>query len=132
MSSSSEQLATQINSSRQPSSVNAYVPPARFTAGHTREKSPPADSQPKTDLTDYAAPSASVSAFCRAVLRKLIPQPFFGVGHDGVRNRDVLHKYVDKFIRMRRFESLSLHEVCNGLKVSKGKKNIHLKSIQKS
>lgn len=72
---------------------------------------------PKQSLMDYATPSSSVSAFCRAVLRKLIPPHFFGVGQHQKSNQEIVFSHVDRFIRMRRFESLSLHEVCKGLKV---------------
>lgn len=74
---------------------------------------------PKTQasLTDYATPSSSVSAFCRAVIQKLIPRQFWGVGPDGISNFKLVLKHVDRFIKLRRFESLSLHEVCKGVKV---------------
>lgn len=73
--------------------------------------------KPKLTLTDYATPTSSVSAFCRAVLLSLIPPKFFGEGPEGFLNRKIVMKHVDSFIKMRRFESLSLHEVCKGLKV---------------
>lgn len=75
-------------------------------------------SKQKPCLTDYATPASSVSAFCRAVLKRLIPNEFLGVGEGGISNRQILMKHVDRFVRLRRFESLSLHEVCKGLKVS--------------
>jgi telomerase reverse transcriptase len=68
-------------------------------------------------LTDYATPAASVSAFCRAVIQKLIPRQFFGIGPDGVSNFKMVLRHVDRFIKLRRFESSSLHEVCKGVKV---------------
>ncbi|KAF7169450.1 hypothetical protein CNMCM5623_002159 [Aspergillus felis] len=74
--------------------------------------------EPKQSLMDYATPSSSVSAFCRAVLRKLIPPQFYGVGQPQKSNQDVVFSYVDRFIRMRRFESVSLHEVCKGIKIA--------------
>jgi telomerase reverse transcriptase len=73
--------------------------------------------EPKQSLMDYATPSSSVSAFCRAVLRKLIPPQFYGVGQHQKSNQEIVFSHVDRFIRMRRFESLSLHEVCKGIKV---------------
>jgi telomerase reverse transcriptase len=75
-------------------------------------------SKQKKCFMDYATPSSSVSAFCRAVLCKVVPNAFFGVGEGGNDNRRLIMKQVDWFIRMSRFESLSLHEVCKGLKVS--------------
>lgn len=73
--------------------------------------------KPKTRMMDYATPVSSVSAFCRAVVQKLIPPTFYGVGADGLANRRIVLKHIDQFIKMRRFESLSLHEVCKGMKV---------------
>ena len=74
--------------------------------------------EPKLCLTDYATPASSVSAFCRSVLQKLIPLQFFGEGSGGIFNRNLIMKHVDSFIKLRQFESLSLHEVSQGLKVS--------------
>ncbi|KAJ5915547.1 hypothetical protein N7466_011480 [Penicillium verhagenii] len=81
----------------------------------TRESRVP---KPKLTLTDYATPASSVSAFCRAVLLRLIPLKFFGDGSDGLFNRRAIMKHIDSFIKMRRFESPSLHEVCTGLKIA--------------
>ncbi|EDP48298.1 Telomerase reverse transcriptase [Aspergillus fumigatus] len=74
--------------------------------------------EPKQNLMDYATPSSSVSAFCRAVLRKLIPPQFYGIGQYQKSNQEIIFSHVDRFIRMRRFESLSLHEVCKGIKIT--------------
>lgn len=74
-------------------------------------------SKQKNCFIDYATPSSSVSAFCRAVLTKVIPNAFFGVGQGGKDNRRLIMKQIDRFIRLSRYESLSLHEVCEGLKV---------------
>jgi telomerase reverse transcriptase len=66
---------------------------------------------------DLATPSANVSAFCRAVLGRVIPDEFFGTGEDQTHNKQVLMKNVDRFIELRRFETLSLHDVMQGMKV---------------
>ena len=58
-----------------------------------------------------------VSAFCRAVLSRLLPSEFWGMGDTKAENEKVFQRNVDRFIQLRRFESLSLHEVCQGLKV---------------
>ncbi|KAK2796371.1 hypothetical protein FQN50_009587 [Emmonsiellopsis sp. PD_5] len=72
----------------------------------------------KISMTEHATPTAAVSAFCRAVLLKLIPNELFGHGEGGISNRDTVMRYVDSFVRLRRFESLSLHEVAQGLKIT--------------
>ncbi|KAJ5177714.1 reverse transcriptase [Penicillium coprophilum] len=73
---------------------------------------------PQVSLTDYATPASSVSAFCRAVIQKLIPRQFWGIGPDGILNLRLVLRHVDQFIKLRRFESLSLHEVCKGVKIT--------------
>jgi telomerase reverse transcriptase len=66
---------------------------------------------------DFATPDSSVSAFCRAVISKVVPNGFWGQGESGVWNRDVILLHVDRFIRMRRSESLTLHEIIQKIKV---------------
>jgi telomerase reverse transcriptase len=68
-------------------------------------------------MTEFATPVAAVSAFCRAVFSKLIPRELFGNGDDGTHNQQSILRHVDVFIRLGRFESLSLHEVSQGLKL---------------
>ena len=68
-------------------------------------------------MMDHATPDAMVSAFCRATLANLIPHEFWGNGEHQAHNQHVFYRNVDRFIRLRRFESLSLHEVCQGMKV---------------
>ncbi|KMP05894.1 telomerase catalytic chain [Coccidioides immitis RMSCC 2394] len=83
------------------------------------EKPPPTEVQRSgPPLTDFATPIASVSAFCRATLQNLIPNDLFGTGDDGARNRDIVMRQVDGFIQLRRFESMSLHDVAQGLKIT--------------
>ena len=68
-------------------------------------------------LVDFSTPALGVSAFCRAVLSKLIPDKFWGHGPKGLVNKgEFLHK-VDRFVRLRRFESMSLHVAFQGLEV---------------
>ncbi|KAM5471139.1 Telomerase reverse transcriptase [Microsporum audouinii] len=75
------------------------------------------DAAGKVTMTDYATPTHAVSAFCRAVLQKVIPYEMYGCGEDGVRNRNIVMRNVDRFLSLRRFETLSLHEVVQGLKI---------------
>lgn len=108
----SQQFVTQISLPSQLKVADRNLPnvtaPATEKSGNTSRK---------VCLLDYATPTSSVSAFCRATLRKLIPREFFGKGEDGLSNQQALMCQVDRFIRISRFESLSLHEVCNGFKV---------------
>ncbi|KAM3066909.1 Telomerase reverse transcriptase [Clarireedia jacksonii] len=72
----------------------------------------------KITLMDDATPVADVSAFVRAVLRNIIPHEFWGTQDVQSHNEKGFHRNVDKFIRMRRFEVLSLHEVFQDIKIA--------------
>jgi telomerase reverse transcriptase len=71
----------------------------------------------KLSMMNYATPEVMVSAFCRAVLARIVPNNFWGTGDVQVHNEKVFLKNIDRFIGLRRFESLSLHEVSQGLQV---------------
>lgn len=60
-----------------------------------------------------ACPTAHVSAFCRAVVTKVIPKCLWG-GDDN--QRAVMH-YIDQFVSLRKFETLTLHQVTQKLQV---------------
>ncbi|KAJ5817557.1 reverse transcriptase [Penicillium robsamsonii] len=87
------------------------IDPSKVDANKLVRKNP-------VSLTDYATPASSVSAFCRAAIQKVIPRQFWGVGPDGISNLRLVLRHVDRFIKLRRFESLSLHEVCKGVKTT--------------
>jgi len=64
-------------------------------------------------IVDLATPISNISAFCQAVLSKTIPNGFWG----GDRNKKCFLKSVHHFIHLRRFETMCLHEVMQGMKV---------------
>ena len=66
---------------------------------------------------DAATPAEQVSTFCRAVLSSIIPRGLWGTHEDGKANENAILCYVDRFVHLRRFETLSLHTVFQGLKV---------------
>lgn len=70
-----------------------------------------------SSLMELATPISSISNFCQAVLSKIIPNEFWGTGDIQSQNRKLFLKSVDHFIRLRRFETMSLHELMTGLKV---------------
>lgn len=71
-----------------------------------------------SSFTSLATPHSDVSAFCRAVLTNVIPNRLWGDSAQGLENKIVVMRHVDKFIRLRRFENMTLHTVCQGLKVT--------------
>ncbi|RCI15533.1 hypothetical protein L249_3433 [Ophiocordyceps polyrhachis-furcata BCC 54312] len=72
----------------------------------------------QTSIVDAASPASHVSAFCQAVVSKIIPNQFWGDGVTRSHNRAAFLRKVDHFIKLRRFESMSLHEICQGIKVT--------------
>lgn len=64
-----------------------------------------------TSFMPFATPSDQVSAFCQAVMRKLLPRGFLGTDKIGDKNWKHLLYWVDKFVKMRRYETINLHEL---------------------
>ena len=76
------------------------------------------------DLDDCTASSimqastfAQVSSFCRAAVSKVFPRDFWGNGESGAHNLRAIMRNVDRFVRLRRYESLTLHDVLQGIEV---------------
>ncbi|KAF5699219.1 telomerase reverse transcriptase [Fusarium globosum] len=70
-------------------------------------------------LVELATPSSQVSSFCQAVLSKIIPRDFWGDDAVQKRNKFTIMRNVDRFIRLRRFETMSLHEITQNMKMAK-------------
>lgn len=92
------------------------------TSAKSRKKSkPPTVSMPDlqyASLVELATPVSSVSAFCQAIVSKVIPGGFWGQGATQAHNKACFLKKIHHFIHLRRFESMCLHEVMQGMKVS--------------
>ncbi|KAM3433002.1 hypothetical protein MY4824_006262 [Beauveria thailandica] len=73
---------------------------------------------PSVPVVDLATPLGHVSAFLQATLSKVIPDGFFGEDDDFRHNKALLAKKVHHFIALRRFETMSLHELSQGFKIS--------------
>ena len=99
--------------------------PVGDLAGFDIER-PPGQSQFRSQSKDVPAYKASkstrslieaatsvdhVSAFCQAVITRIVPNDFLGTGAGGAKNRKTLLKNINLFIRCNRFENLTLHAV---------------------
>lgn len=69
-------------------------------------------------VVELACPVACVSAFCQAALSKIIPDNFWG-SEKNCHNKIVFLRKVDHFIKLRRFEMISLHEIAQDFKVGR-------------
>ncbi len=65
----------------------------------------------------HASTPSQVSAFCRAVVSKVFPGELWGLGETRVHNRRAISCRIDRFIRQRRYESLTLHDVLQDIKI---------------
>lgn len=88
-----------------------------FSSISTSKTGEPGLPEAKPVLLDHATPPSMVSAFCRAVFSKLVPDNFWGEGDIMNLNKSIIMKNIDHFIHLRRFESLTLHQVMQGMKV---------------
>ncbi|KAB2578511.1 Telomerase reverse transcriptase [Lasiodiplodia theobromae] len=69
-------------------------------------------------FTDMATPEHQVEAFCRAVMKKVVPKRLWGEGETQAHNSHVFLAQVGRFVRLRRFETLTLHEVMQDMKIA--------------
>ncbi|KAF4335718.1 telomerase reverse transcriptase [Fusarium beomiforme] len=69
-------------------------------------------------LVDLATPLSQVSSFCQAVLSKIVPKRFWGDDTIQKHNKSVIMRNVDHFIRLKRFETMSLHEITQDIKIA--------------
>ena len=106
-------------SSQFPSTAAVASTQARWKSHKTLRKPPkPAMTLNAKSLVDLATSANQVSSFCQAVLSKLVPNEFWGASDCQDHNKAVVMKKVDHFVKLRRFESMSLHEVLQDLKVT--------------
>lgn len=71
----------------------------------------------RTQTIRQASHPAQVSAFCRAVLFKVFPNELWGRDQSEAHNKCCVMRSVDRFIRIGRYESLSLHDVLQDIKI---------------
>lgn len=112
-------ISTQWNGRSQSDSKGASQA-RQYSKKHVRKQHAPTQLLPApkyTSLVDLATPASQVSAFCQAVLSKIIPDGFWGDGEVQLANKKTIMSKVDHFIRLRRFETMSMHEVSQDLKV---------------
>ncbi|KAK9475806.1 Telomerase ribonucleoprotein complex RNA binding domain-containing protein [Lipomyces japonicus] len=68
----------------------------------------------KVGMKDFVTLPSQVSVYVRMVLRKLLPLQVLGSRH----NQDCLMNNVNRFVYLRRYEKISLHDIMQGLKIS--------------
>jgi telomerase reverse transcriptase len=71
----------------------------------------------ETSFLPHATSAVRVSAFCRNVVKRLLPADALGTGVDGQHNWAKLSKAADDFVHMRRFETMSLHQALQGIRL---------------
>lgn len=107
-------LISQLSAKTQPTITSNHLTPSDKSLSNTSRNR----ILRKDSMMDHSTPTSLVSTFCRAVISHLVPNEFWGVGEIQTHNKRIIHQNIDRFVKLRRFESLSLHEVTQGLKVS--------------
>ncbi|PHH67919.1 hypothetical protein CDD82_1005 [Ophiocordyceps australis] len=69
-------------------------------------------------LVELACPHSHVSAFCQGALARILPDEMWGDSDTRHHNKKTFLHNVDRFIKLRRFESMTLHQISQGLKMS--------------
>ncbi|KPM35632.1 hypothetical protein AK830_g10942 [Neonectria ditissima] len=101
--------------------LNAPSQGRRTTKKQSRKPQPSTQVHPPpqpSSLVELATPLSQVSAFCQAVLSKVIPNQFWGDGETQSHNKAMILQKVDHFVKLRRFETMSLHEISQDLKIT--------------
>lgn len=65
----------------------------------------------------YALLPSQVASFCQATILRLLPRDTFGTDLGGNQNWKIVLDNIDIFVRMRRFESINLHQLVQRLKL---------------
>lgn len=97
-------------------SLISQILPSSRTSNLVSQSLPP-ETDAETSFLPHSTRAECVSAFCRSVLRRLLPATCFGTGLDGTHNFNTIMYHVDRFVHMRRFETMSLHEVIQHLRI---------------
>ncbi|EXV02575.1 telomerase ribonucleoprotein complex - RNA binding domain protein [Metarhizium robertsii] len=79
---------------------------------------PPLGGFQSNSVVELATSSSQVSAFCQAALTHIVPNDFWGTGETLSHNKAMFLRSVDHFIRLRRFETMTLHEIYQGMKTA--------------
>ncbi|GAA6017946.1 hypothetical protein JCM10207_002715 [Rhodosporidiobolus poonsookiae] len=69
--------------------------------------------QNKPKLAEYACPVHEVDAFVQRVVEQVIPRAFWG----STSNAKLVQKHISSFVRLRRYESTSLHTLLQGFSI---------------
>jgi len=66
----------------------------------------------------HASSAVEVSAFCRAIVSRVFPTELWGPGELGRHNTKIVLNSINHFVQMRRYESMSMHDVLQPLRMS--------------
>lgn len=69
-------------------------------------------------ISCFATPVSNCAAFVKAVFNHFLPSNCFGESEDGSHNRSIILDAVEHFVRRRKFESLTLHDILQNIKIA--------------
>ncbi len=96
------QVQEQIDAARKQKQVSGKLSQSKPARAKKAKPAPNLTSTLQYEsIVQLATPIASVSAFCRAVLSKIIPADFWGKGATRDENKEAVSKKIDHFVRLR-------------------------------
>ncbi|OJD31087.1 telomerase reverse transcriptase [Diplodia corticola] len=115
-----ESQATLNGHGHQPWSRDRDVEKSDITgaSGLQQGAAPAGSSTHQACFTDMATPEYQVEAFCRSIMKNVVPSRLWGEGETQAHNSHAFLAQVGRFVRLRRFESLTLHEVMQDMKIT--------------
>lgn len=75
-------------------------------------------SKEEVSVMKLSTATPQVSAFCRSVVAQVFPSQLWGQGKAGQHNKAIIMQQIDRFIQLRRYESMTLHDVLRDIKIS--------------
>ncbi|KAF3916552.1 hypothetical protein ABW20_dc0102400 [Dactylellina cionopaga] len=115
----SMQFRTQVIKPRVPATLgNKGASLQGFEQVNAPKQHPSQEISPQDPILLYTTTSHCVFVFLRAVIGNIVPLAFWGNGKAAIKNREMFFSHLEKFVKLRRYESLSLHEVIQGFKMT--------------
>lgn len=93
--------------------LQSYCPPQAGASWHKDDTAPIYEG----NVLDLATPPSRVSAYCRAVIEHVFPGKLWD-GKGGNANKHAVMQHIDRFVKLGRYESMTLHDVLQDFKAS--------------
>lgn len=77
----------------------------------------PSNNNETVGTAQLATSAPQVSAFCKAAASRVFPKDFWGKADIGSENLRIVHRNIDMFVKLRRYETMTLHDVLQDMRL---------------